>query len=182
MADATKAIREKQMDFLKASKTYRVHKTTFIRFSKIEDQSLSDITSHKLGRKSTLPSQLKDELADYILEMEKSRFGFTRRDIRSLAYQLAEKNNIKHSFPQDNESAGRSVERGSTITCVICMSASGTSVTPMMIFPRKRDNPLLMKGSPPGAIHAKGVAGVAASTRYRKLCATEEEKPPGLRF
>ena len=94
MADATKAIREKQMDFLKASKTYRVHKTTFIRFSKIEDQSLSDITSHKLGRKSTLPSQLKDELADYILEMEKSRFGLTRRDIRSLAYQLAEKNNI----------------------------------------------------------------------------------------
>ncbi|XP_044739984.1 uncharacterized protein LOC123301313 [Chrysoperla carnea] len=34
------------------------------------------------------------------------------------------------------------------------MSAGGTFVPPMMIFPRKRDNPLLMKGAPPGAIHA----------------------------
>ncbi|XP_044733227.1 uncharacterized protein LOC123295831 [Chrysoperla carnea] len=240
MANAIKAIREKQMGFLKASKTYGVPKTTLIRLSKIEDKSISDITNQTLGRKSTLPSQLEDELADYILEMEKSGFGLTRRAIRSLAYQLAEKNNIKHSFSQDNESAGRSwlrlflkrhpnlsfrrptgtsiarmkgfnkenvnaffdllesslneiqypasnvynvdetgisvvpskmpeilafkgkkqigtvtsAERGSTITCVICMSAGGTFVPPMMIFPRKRDNPLLMKGAPPGAIHA----------------------------
>lgn len=240
MADAIKAVRENTMGFLKASKKYCVPKTTLIRLSKVEDRSLSDITNCKLGRKSTLPNELEDELADYILEMEKSGFGLTRRDIRSLAYQLAEKNNIEHSFSQDNESAGRtwlrlflkrhpnlsfrrptgtsiarmkgfnrenvnvffdllessmeefqypatnvynvdetgisvvpskmpeilalkgkkqigtvtSAERGSTITCVICMSAGGTFVPPMMIFPRKRDNPLLMKGAPPGAIHA----------------------------
>lgn len=240
MANAIKAIRDKQMGFLKASKTYGVPKTTLIRLSKMEDQSLSDVTNHKLGRKSTLPSELEAELCDYILEMEKSGFGLTRRDIRSLAYQLAEKNNIKHTFSQDNESAGRSwlklflkrhsklsfrrptgtsiarmkgfnkenvkeffdllessfdkiqypatniynvdetgisvvpskmpeilalkgkkqigtvtsAERGSTITCVICMSASGTFVPPMLIFPRKRDNALLMKGAPLGAIHA----------------------------
>lgn len=240
MANAIIAIRDKQMGFFKASKTYGVPKTTLIRLSKMEDQSLSDVTNHKLGRKSTLPSELETELCDYILEIEKSGFGLTRSDIRSLAYQLAEKNNLKHTFSQDNESAGRSwlrlflkrhpnlsfrrptgtsiarmkgfnkqnvndffdllessfdkiqypatnvynvdetgisvvpskmpeilalkgkkqigtvtsAERGSTITCVICMSAGGTFVPPMMIFPRKRDNPLLMKGAPLGAIHA----------------------------
>lgn len=240
MANAIKAIRDKQMGFLKASKTYGVPKTTLIRLSKMEDQSLSDVTNHKLGRKSTLPSELEAELCDYILEIEKSGFGLTRSDIRSLAYQLAEKNNLKHTFSQDNESAGRSwlrlflkrhpnlffrrptgtsiarmkgfnkenvneffdllensfdkiqypatnvynvdetgisvvpskmpeilalkgkkqigtvtsAERGSTITCVICMSAAGTFVPPMMIFPRKRDNSLLMKGAPLGAIQA----------------------------
>lgn len=108
MANAIKAIRDKQMGFLKASKTYGVPKTTLIRLSKMEDQSLSDVTNHKLGRKSTLPSELEAELCDYILEIEKSGFGLTRSDIRSLAYQLAEKNNLKHTFSQDNESAGRS--------------------------------------------------------------------------
>lgn len=34
------------------------------------------------------------------------------------------------------------------------MNASGSSVLPMMIFPRKRDHPLLMKGAPNGAILA----------------------------
>lgn len=47
-----------------------------------------------------------------------------------------------------------SAERGSTITCVMSMNASGTFVPPMMIFPRKRDSQLLMRGAPPGAIHA----------------------------
>lgn len=42
MADAIKAVREKKMGFLKASKTYGVPKTTLIRLSKIDYQSLSD--------------------------------------------------------------------------------------------------------------------------------------------
>nr|XP_023015844.1 uncharacterized protein LOC111505297 [Leptinotarsa decemlineata] len=50
--------------------------------------------------------------------------------------------------------ATTSAERGSTVTCVMCMNTSGTFVPPMMIFPRKRDHPLLMKGARPGAIHA----------------------------
>lgn len=50
--------------------------------------------------------------------------------------------------------ATTSAERGSTVTCVMCMSANGSFIPPMMIFPRKRDHPLLMKGAPPGAIHA----------------------------
>jgi len=47
-----------------------------------------------------------------------------------------------------------SAERGSTVTCIMCVNASGMYVPPILIFPRKCDHSLLMKGAPPGAIHA----------------------------
>lgn len=42
-----------------------------------------------------------------------------------------------------------SAERGSLVTV---MSAGGTFIPPMLIFPRKNMTHLLMKGAPPGAI------------------------------
>ncbi|GBP55030.1 Tigger transposable element-derived protein 1 [Eumeta japonica] len=45
-----------------------------------------------------------------------------------------------------------SAERGSLMTVVCCMSASGIHIPPMMIFPRKNFTDILMKGAPPGAI------------------------------
>lgn len=47
-----------------------------------------------------------------------------------------------------------SAERGSTVTVVYAMSASGQYLPPMMIFPRKRMVPALMNGAPAGAIGA----------------------------
>jgi hypothetical protein len=43
-------------------------------------------------------------------------------------------------------------ERGSLITIVVCMSASGIFVPPLIIFPRKNANHLLIRGAPPGTI------------------------------
>ncbi|GBP36153.1 Tigger transposable element-derived protein 1 [Eumeta japonica] len=43
-------------------------------------------------------------------------------------------------------------ERGSLMTIVCAMSAGGTLIPPMMIFPRKFFSDVLMKGAPPGAI------------------------------
>ena len=45
-----------------------------------------------------------------------------------------------------------SAERGSLVTVVACMSAGGTYVPPMMIFPRKNFTELLTKGAPPGTV------------------------------
>lgn len=67
MADTIKILREKKIP----------------RLSKIEHHSLNYITNHKRGRDSTLLSELKDELSNFILEMKKSEFGLTCRDIRS---------------------------------------------------------------------------------------------------
>lgn len=45
-----------------------------------------------------------------------------------------------------------SAERGGLITIVAAMSAGGTFIPPLMIFPRKNMNQQLMKGAPAGAV------------------------------
>ena len=45
-----------------------------------------------------------------------------------------------------------SADRGETVTAVCCMSATGVFVPPALIFPRKRNNPLLFKDAPPGTL------------------------------
>ena len=51
------------------------------------------------------PNQ-EDELCRYILDMEEMLLGLSRDDIRSLAYQLAQKNGIANRFREENEKAG----------------------------------------------------------------------------
>lgn len=46
-----------------------------------------------------------------------------------------------------------SAERGRTVTAVFCMSASGTYIPPMLIYPRVRMTPLLQKNGPPGSVY-----------------------------
>ena len=50
-------------------------------------------------------------------------------------------------------------KRGKNITVVCAFSASGMYVPPMFIFPRKRLNPLLGKGGPPGAAYRCSESG-----------------------
>ena len=45
-----------------------------------------------------------------------------------------------------------SAERGSLVTVVSCMSASGIFVPPLFVFPRKNENKQLMKNAPPASI------------------------------
>lgn len=77
-------------------------------------------------------------------------FGLTLLDAKKSAYQLAERNYIKHS--QNTEMAGKAqtssfrklhpVEQGVISTVVICMAAGGNFIPPFIMFPRKR-----MKGT-----------------------------------
>jgi hypothetical protein len=50
--------------------------------------------------------------------------------------------------------AATSNERGRTITAVFCVSASGTYIPPMLIYPRVRMSPHLQNNGPIGAIYA----------------------------
>ena len=55
----------------------------------------------------TLSPEMEAELVKYVLEMESKFFGLTPQDLRSLAYQLAERNNLKHRFNKEKQMAGR---------------------------------------------------------------------------
>ena len=106
--------------------------------------------------------------------------GFTRENVAKFFSLLSEEMD-KNSYPPDRiynvDETGLSIvqskvprviatkgkrqvatissaERGSLVTVVTCMSASGNFVPPMMIFPRKNLNSQLMRGAPPGSIAA----------------------------
>lgn len=44
-----------------------------------------------------------------------------------------------------------SAERGVLVTAETCMNAAGNFMPPMFVFPRKRENPVLMDDAPPGS-------------------------------
>ncbi|BES98665.1 DDE [Nesidiocoris tenuis] len=62
---------------------------------------------------------------------------------------------VKILAPKGKKRVGSvtSWERGKNITVICAMSASGTFIPPMFVFPRKRMTPLLAKNGPLGAIY-----------------------------
>lgn len=61
-----------------------------------------------LGRYDTVFSkQQEDELLQHVLHLEKTFYGITSTEIRSLAFQLAEQNHIEHPFNKHTELAGK---------------------------------------------------------------------------
>lgn len=103
---AIEAVQSKRMGYLKASICYNVPKSTLERRAKGQNKTLVG-ASKGLGRfKTTLPAELEQELTQYIIKMEESMFGLTTRDIRSMAYQLASRNNLEHNFNSETELAG----------------------------------------------------------------------------
>lgn len=61
-----------------------------------------------------------------------------------------------------------SAERGTTVTVVCSMNASGSYIPPMLIFPRKKMAEGLMKGAPTGAIGAVSDNGWTDCTLFIK--------------
>ena len=50
---------------------------------------------------------MEKELVEYLLSLESMMFGLTTNDVRNLAFQLAEKNNLPNSFNKAKRKAGK---------------------------------------------------------------------------
>lgn len=253
MIKAIKAVRGKQMGTLKAAKTFKVPRGTLRDLSKKINESPSKLVKTKIGRKPVLGANIEKQLVFYLLHMEANFYGFTLGDLKRMAFQLANKNNIPHPFKQgeagrswvdlflnrhndqlslrkpcgtsfsralgfNEENVGTffklleeifskqkfpadriynvdetgltivqskipyvvgrkgkrqiaaltSAERGSTVTVIACMSASGHFVPPMVIFPRKNMNDQLMRGAPPGSIGVAHPSGWVQANIFTK--------------
>lgn len=97
MKKAIQAVRDNEMEILLASKLFNVPHTTLQRMSRSE-KSIDELLATKLGRPPTLTKSMEDDLVKYLLEMESRYWGLTRADIRSLAFQIANMNNIPNRF------------------------------------------------------------------------------------
>lgn len=60
----------------------------------------------KRGKPFVLPSEVEIELLNYINKMQEIGFGLTVKQIRIVAYRLAEKAQIKHPFSRTKQYAG----------------------------------------------------------------------------
>lgn len=90
MAKAIESVRNKHMGYLAAAKVFKVPRTTLFRLCNIEGPPAT-VSKTKLGKKPVLSPKLEEELVRYLLIMDQKFFGMTRRDARSMAFQLAGK-------------------------------------------------------------------------------------------
>lgn len=106
MAAAVNACRNKEVGYLRASKTFQVPKITLQNYVK-SGKHTSELIKLPLGRKPVLNYALEDDLVQYCVKLDKQFFGLRAKDVRRLAYQLAVKNKIKHTFNEKNGMAGK---------------------------------------------------------------------------
>ncbi|XP_067627379.1 uncharacterized protein [Eurosta solidaginis] len=106
MRMAIAAVRNAEMGILLASKRFEVPHTTLQRMARSQ-KPVEELLSAKLGRKPVFTQEIERELVRYSLEMESRFWGLTRFDLRSLAYQIAMKNNIPNKFIILKKCAGK---------------------------------------------------------------------------
>ncbi|XP_034839890.2 uncharacterized protein [Maniola hyperantus] len=110
MKNAIEKVATREMGLNKAAATFNVPKTTLIRrLSKYEStKDLTIATEKKMGRYQKIFSVDQErELASHVKNMESRFFGLTTKDLRRLAYELAEQNNLQHNFCHETKMAGR---------------------------------------------------------------------------
>jgi len=98
MEKAIVSVRNNQMGIKIASKTFEVPHTTLQRMAR-SDKSIDELLSIRLGRKPVLDQETEEELVTYLQDMESRFWGLTRKDIRSLAFQIAQKTTFQTNLP-----------------------------------------------------------------------------------
>ncbi|VEN44176.1 unnamed protein product, partial [Callosobruchus maculatus] len=106
MVNAVKAVRNKEMGYLKASKVFNVPKGTVERYSK-SDKNPEELVKLSIGRKPVFSKALENDLVKYALAMEQCFYGLRSGDMKRMAFQLAFRNKIPHPFNGVNKSAGK---------------------------------------------------------------------------
>jgi len=248
LKNAVAEVRANVFTIRAAARAYNIPRTTLQEYvnSSTRQRPLShDHEPGKLGRYPMLGVEFERELCEYAKKMSDLYYGLTKAQMCKLAYELAWKNGLRHTFNKDKMMAGDdwfhgfiqrnpsvslrkpestsvarvlgfrrsevqrlfdnlgseyqkekfdashifnmdetsmstvqqqrqkilaasgkkqvgkivSAEKGETITAVICISASGVFLPPMLIFPRKNFNSRLLHGAPPNTVGSASPSG-----------------------
>lgn len=112
MERAIAAVLSQKMSVNGAAKSFNVPRSTLERRILNKNKSATDARK-KLGNyKPIFNEEQEQEIVDHILSMEIRFYGITLKDLQCLAYELAEKNNVKHSFSKTTKMAGKDWIRG----------------------------------------------------------------------
>ncbi|KAG5861962.1 hypothetical protein JTB14_038304 [Gonioctena quinquepunctata] len=97
MDAAMKAVNLKQLGINEAAKSIFKSKTTLKRRLGNRNKYSSG-SNYNIGRQTDLPPAVERDLVNHILQLERMFYGLTRERLMKLAYEIAEKNDIKTRF------------------------------------------------------------------------------------
>lgn len=112
MQRAIEAVQNGEMGWLRASRSFDVPQATLRRRATDKNKR---VKANKLGLgrfEVTFNAELERDLVEHIKTLESMLFGLSCDDVRSLAYQLAERNGIPHRFNRATKLAGWDWLRG----------------------------------------------------------------------
>lgn len=106
MRAAISAVRDGSMGCKKASKVFGVPRTTLKR--RVNNLNVDAVEDKKVlgSKRPVFNNEQEQELVNYALKMESMFYGLTVKDVRQLAFQLAERNQLTHPFNKNTGLAG----------------------------------------------------------------------------
>ena len=108
MERALAAYRNGDMGLNCAARPYSVPKATLKR--RIDGTNINAVGHTQLfGRTADLPEEVETDLVNHVLLLEERLFGLTRKDLRRLAYEMAEINNLPLQIQPRIENGWRQV-------------------------------------------------------------------------
>lgn len=106
MHRALNAFRNGDMGFNECCRQYSIPKPTFNRHLKGLNVTANEEV-RVIGKQCTLPPDVEKALVNRILLFESLMFGLTITDVRKLAFDVADKNQIPHNFNKETRLAGK---------------------------------------------------------------------------
>jgi len=88
MCRAVRVVRSADTCYLRASKYFFVPRGTLERYVKDTSRSTEELVNVHLGRRTVVPSELKNKLLEYCILMDQRHYGLRRQDIKRMAFQL----------------------------------------------------------------------------------------------
>lgn len=87
------------------SRIYGVPKATIKRHADRKNSVMNEVKA--LGRRATFSSEMEKVFTEHIMQLGEFFFGLTIKEIRKLAFYVAEKNSLPHSFNKVKKIAGK---------------------------------------------------------------------------
>lgn len=106
MSLAIAAYRNGDLGFNECCRQYNIPKPTLKRHLDSRNVRANEETK-SFGRTTTLSPEIESELTKHILLLESCMFGLTMSEVRRLAYNIAESNQIPHNFNKNEKMAGK---------------------------------------------------------------------------
>nr|CAH7758128.1 unnamed protein product [Callosobruchus chinensis] len=103
---ALRAYRNGDKGLNQCSRDYGINKATILRHLR-DSNKVANGAKKSLGRNCTFNEDIERQICERIVDFAKCLFGLTPKEVRKLAFDVAEANRIPHQFNREKKTAGK---------------------------------------------------------------------------